>query len=203
MLYREIIAVCSQIHTKHINTLCGQNVELLNVKPGGTYRNHCAVHIVTTGLWRVTSIGYADHMTLKTVWHAILIFLYFTFLRKTCERTPVRQRTHIMTAAVPLCRRLVAGISPQKSAFGAVPPVRVRSSVDRLALWQFYLQILVFPCQYHSATRYARSFASTCHTILSVHKVVQHDPVTNTHYSIHMSVNIYSLINVIFSSYVW
>ena len=25
MLYREIIAVCSQIHTKHINTLCGQN----------------------------------------------------------------------------------------------------------------------------------------------------------------------------------
>jgi len=32
MLYREIIAVCSQIHTKHINTLCGQNAELLNVK---------------------------------------------------------------------------------------------------------------------------------------------------------------------------
>ena len=25
MLYREIIAVCSQIHTKHINTLYGQN----------------------------------------------------------------------------------------------------------------------------------------------------------------------------------
>jgi len=32
MLYREINAVCSQIHTKHINTLCGQNVELLNVR---------------------------------------------------------------------------------------------------------------------------------------------------------------------------
>ena len=32
MLYREIIAFCSQIHTKHINTLCGQNVELLNIK---------------------------------------------------------------------------------------------------------------------------------------------------------------------------
>ena len=29
MLYREIIAVCSEIHTKHINTLCGLNVELL------------------------------------------------------------------------------------------------------------------------------------------------------------------------------
>ena len=32
MLCREIIAVCSEIHTKHINTLCGHNVELLNVK---------------------------------------------------------------------------------------------------------------------------------------------------------------------------
>jgi len=27
-LYREIIAVYSEIHTKHINTLCGLNVEL-------------------------------------------------------------------------------------------------------------------------------------------------------------------------------
>ena len=43
--YIEIIAVCSEIHTKHINTLCGQNVELLNVK--------LVVHIVTTGLQRV------------------------------------------------------------------------------------------------------------------------------------------------------
>ena len=40
MLYRKIIAVCSQIHIKHINTLCGQNVELLNVK--------LVVHVVTT-----------------------------------------------------------------------------------------------------------------------------------------------------------
>jgi len=40
MLYRETIAVCSEIHTKHINTLCGQNVEILNVKPGGAYSNH-------------------------------------------------------------------------------------------------------------------------------------------------------------------
>jgi len=47
MLYREIIAVCSQIHIKHINTLCGHKVELLNVK--------LVVHIVTTGLQRVKS----------------------------------------------------------------------------------------------------------------------------------------------------
>jgi len=30
MLCGEMITVCSQIDTKHINTLCGQNVELLN-----------------------------------------------------------------------------------------------------------------------------------------------------------------------------
>ena len=40
MLYREIIAVCSQI--QNTNTLGGLNVELLNVK--------LAVHIVNTGL---------------------------------------------------------------------------------------------------------------------------------------------------------
>ena len=27
ILYREIIAVCSQIHAKHINTVCGHNVD--------------------------------------------------------------------------------------------------------------------------------------------------------------------------------
>ena len=43
MLYREIIAVYSDIHTKHINTLCVQKVELLIVKSGGTYSNHWAV----------------------------------------------------------------------------------------------------------------------------------------------------------------
>jgi len=48
MLYMEIIAISSQTHTKHINTLCGQNVELLSVNPAGTYSDHCAVHIVTT-----------------------------------------------------------------------------------------------------------------------------------------------------------
>ena len=42
MLYREITAVCSQIHTKHINTLCGQSVQLLNVK--------LLVHHVTNSL---------------------------------------------------------------------------------------------------------------------------------------------------------
>ena len=48
IMYREIIAVCSEIHTKYINTVCGQNVELLNVK--------LVVHIVTTGLQSVKSL---------------------------------------------------------------------------------------------------------------------------------------------------
>jgi len=43
MLCREIIAVCSQIHTKHINTLRGQNVELINVKLDGTYSDQWAL----------------------------------------------------------------------------------------------------------------------------------------------------------------
>ena len=42
MLYREIIAICSEIHTKHKNALCGQKVEFFNFK--------LAVHTVTTGL---------------------------------------------------------------------------------------------------------------------------------------------------------
>ena len=42
MLYSEIIAVCSQIHTKHINTMRGQNVEFLVSK--------LVVSIVTTEL---------------------------------------------------------------------------------------------------------------------------------------------------------
>jgi hypothetical protein len=32
MLHSEIISVCSEIHTQHINTPCGQNVELPIVK---------------------------------------------------------------------------------------------------------------------------------------------------------------------------
>jgi hypothetical protein len=36
MLYRQLVAICPQIHTKHINSLREQNVGLLNVEPGGT-----------------------------------------------------------------------------------------------------------------------------------------------------------------------
>ena len=51
MLYWEIIAVCSEIQTKHINTPRGQNVEFVNAK--------LVVHIVTTGG------TYSDHWAVK------------------------------------------------------------------------------------------------------------------------------------------
>jgi hypothetical protein len=42
MLYREIIAVCSDVYTKHINILCGQNKNFLVL--------NLLVHIVTAEL---------------------------------------------------------------------------------------------------------------------------------------------------------
>jgi len=52
MLYREIIAVCSQIHTKHINTLCGQNVTpVLHTKTTG----------ISTISKRVEIMSYVTH----------------------------------------------------------------------------------------------------------------------------------------------
>jgi len=47
MLYREIIAVCSQIHTKRINTLCGQNVELY-IKIQSVPRSKHSVSVIKT-----------------------------------------------------------------------------------------------------------------------------------------------------------
>jgi hypothetical protein len=40
MLCKEIKAVYSENHTKRINTLFWQNVELLNVEVGGAYSYH-------------------------------------------------------------------------------------------------------------------------------------------------------------------
>ena len=48
MLYREIIAVCSQIHTKHINTLCGQNVEIY-IKIQSVPRSKQSVSVIKSG----------------------------------------------------------------------------------------------------------------------------------------------------------
>ena len=42
MLCGVIFANLFDILTKHISTLCGQNIELFDVNPGGMYGNHWA-----------------------------------------------------------------------------------------------------------------------------------------------------------------
>ena len=62
MLYREMIAVCSEIHTKYINTLCGQKVELLNVKPGGTIIYHWFWRVIYNELYiKIQPVPHSKH----------------------------------------------------------------------------------------------------------------------------------------------
>jgi len=60
MLYSEIIAVCSEIHTKHTNALCGQSKELLNFI--------LVVNIVTTGSLRLNIMLVSDLRTTFITW---------------------------------------------------------------------------------------------------------------------------------------
>jgi hypothetical protein len=53
MLYSEIIAVCSQIHIKRINTLCGQNVEFCNVNIKIEWATHVACMQKSRSAYRV------------------------------------------------------------------------------------------------------------------------------------------------------
>jgi hypothetical protein len=64
MLYSEIIAVCSEIHTKHINTLCGQNVQFVNVKPGGMWINH----------WVLTVFKHLSEKRLVKIYFRLWVF---------------------------------------------------------------------------------------------------------------------------------
>ena len=92
MLYSEIIAVCSQIHTKHINTLCGQNVELSNVKPGGIYNKPVALRGLPSNA-AVSIVSHSGPTNVKNLCHvavccsapdgtyspALILFLYSPF----------------------------------------------------------------------------------------------------------------------------
>jgi hypothetical protein len=66
MLYREIIAVCSEIHTKHIQTLCGQNIGLFTVEPYGKYNNQWALKARSTHTELHISLSLVLHYTLIT-----------------------------------------------------------------------------------------------------------------------------------------
>jgi hypothetical protein len=50
MLFREMIAVYCENHMEHINTLCGQNAKLFNVKTGGTYTYSSIVKVDHKGI---------------------------------------------------------------------------------------------------------------------------------------------------------
>ena len=45
MLYGEIIAVCAEIHTEQLNTVCGQNVEFLS--PIGKLRKAVIIFVIS------------------------------------------------------------------------------------------------------------------------------------------------------------
>jgi hypothetical protein len=46
MMLKEVMTVQSENHTKHINTLCGQNTALLSIKEGATYSYYLAFNRV-------------------------------------------------------------------------------------------------------------------------------------------------------------
>jgi hypothetical protein len=77
MLYTEIMAVCSQIHTKHINTLCGQNVGL--VGPIAKWRK------ATVGF--VMSVRPSVHtQQLRSHWTNFHDISYLRIFRKSVEK---------------------------------------------------------------------------------------------------------------------
>ena len=108
MLYREIIALCCGIHTEHVNTLCGQNVELWDVQTNGVHSTHKtlrfniipAVVIVIRCLLLPLQPSchhntFVINISMDTAHPACLIF-YFTFLyqiRSSCVagQEPLKQ----------------------------------------------------------------------------------------------------------------
>jgi hypothetical protein len=75
MLFKEIIAVYSENHTKTINSLCVQSRELLNVTAGST--------IVNTVLQRAPV-----HPNLPFVWYDVLHSGPALFIADACHNIP-------------------------------------------------------------------------------------------------------------------
>jgi len=76
MLYREIIAVYSQIHTKHINTLCGQNVGFYVVKADVSQSKHRTIVHTSTEPFRNFPNSKTGSNCVMTVWYSSPINYY-------------------------------------------------------------------------------------------------------------------------------
>jgi len=61
MPHREIITVCSEIHTNYLKAVCGQNGEFFCVKPGGKYTEHCDFRAINSHHKIVSQAGRVRH----------------------------------------------------------------------------------------------------------------------------------------------
>jgi hypothetical protein len=78
-MFQEIIAVYSENHTKPINTLCGQNTELLNIKAGGTYSYHYALKGSNGKVQKKIFGQEKGHSSLEqTLFYILRIFVVFS-----------------------------------------------------------------------------------------------------------------------------
>ena len=99
MLYREIIDVCFEVHTKRINTLYGHDVEFLTVNPLNAELNQIcyllallgAHHFLHVSRIRVKSLTPRLLMSYIYIYmeHLFLMFLDHTQRRTTVGRTPL------------------------------------------------------------------------------------------------------------------
>jgi hypothetical protein len=65
-LFKEIIAVYSENHTKLTNTYCEQNAKLLNIRAGGIYSYHWNLEGQTTAVMKQFTFEY-DFPTVETL----------------------------------------------------------------------------------------------------------------------------------------
>ena len=80
MLYSEIIAVCSEIHTKHINTLCGWDLKYLMF--------NTVVHTVTITLQIVDEICHVTSVVHKAVRDTVVCEKWVHFYQTTRCQPP-------------------------------------------------------------------------------------------------------------------
>ena len=129
MLYKEIIAVWSQIHTKHINTLCGQNVELFRVLNLVVCTITAVVWIFNDIYWAMKVISLwtsADrstvHLNCCSSWNfrqAAVPVSNLALYRYACRRFPHGQYLSLCKARRPVTKYQVSDYSHMLHLFGA------------------------------------------------------------------------------------